>query len=133
MSAQLEDILPYLKKKQEQAELKAVDQLRHQAGVGVVMSELQAEPRWGIYANHVQAIKEQWEEKSNAARGRLNGPYFLDEKEYGQLKLDQARAEGMAKGIALALSMATTLIQRGETAMAALGEEKLDMGAQTAL
>ncbi|MEK7110856.1 MAG: hypothetical protein AAB867_03305 [Patescibacteria group bacterium] len=113
---QREDIMPYLEAKQQEEEDRKVDQLRHQAGIGVVMSELQAEPKWAIYGNHLKALQEYEERKVKNYQDRLLGGDFLTSQVYGQLKINLAKAEGMVAGFQQALNLAKELIESGERA-----------------
>lgn len=121
---QLEDIMPYLKAKEKEAKDERVEQLRHQWGVGVVMSELQADPRWAIYGNHLKALQEYEEAKVKNYQGQLLNKDFLTPKNYGQLKVALAKAEGIVAGFQQALDLAKQLIEQGEKALGSL--EKKD-------
>ena len=112
---QREDIMPYLKAKQQEEEDRKFDQLRHQAGIGVVMSELQAEPKWAIYGNHLKALQEFEERKVKSYQDKLGGD-FLTPQDYGQLKINLAKAEGTVAGFRQALNLAKELIESGERA-----------------
>lgn len=126
MGNQLEDIQPHLEKKRQEERLKTVEQIRHQVRVAAVMSELQADPRWELWGNHVEAVKAEYKRQEGGYTQALAGNEFLEPKRYGQLKLSQAEARGVVKGIEIAMNMAKVLIERGEAAIKELelGENK---------
>ena len=125
MSYQLEDYVPdWREQRVKDADLR-LDQLRHQVGVAEKMSELQADPRWAIYGNHLEAVKADFERLVKRAQEKLLDGGFLGLKIYGQLKLDLASAEGVIKGIQIALDLAKQLIARGEDAAKEAGDQQI--------
>lgn len=125
MSYQLEDYVPDWREQRVKDANLRLDQLRHQVGVAEKMSELQADPRWAIYGNHLEAVKADFERLVKRAQEKLLDGGFLGLKIYGQLKLDLASAEGVIKGIQIALDLAKQLIARGEDAAKEAGDQQI--------
>ena len=96
--------------------------LNTSVGVGVAVAELQGDSNWHIYASHVEALRQNYEQQARGYEQSLLGAEFLEPKQYGQLKIKLAESKGMAKGLALALDLAKTLIQRGEKAAKELAD-----------
>ena len=116
MAIQLEDTKEWREQKTQEAKLRNLEQMRHQAAVAEVMSELQADPRWAVYGNHLQSILENYEREVKGYEQSLLGHEFLEPKKYVQLKISLATAKGAVNGIRIALNLAKSLIERGETA-----------------
>jgi hypothetical protein len=127
MAYGLEDLTPHIKKLEKDQQLKVLDRLRLAEGVGSVMSELQADPKWAIYGNHLEELKQRYKLQQEGAERLLLDGKFMNNEEYGRAKLNQAECKGMVKGIELALSIAKELIESGEKAagvVAQIVEEK---------
>lgn len=127
MAYTLEDFGPHIKKLKEEQRVKVLDHMRQVQGVGVVMSELQADPQWAIYGNHLEALKQRYKQGQGGAERLLLDGKFMGSKEYGDTKIMQAEYRGIVRGIDLALNLAKELIERGEQAtklVADMAEEK---------
>ena|SRR3990167_2128149 len=127
MAYGLEDFGPHIKKLKEDQQVRVLDHLRLVQGVGGVMSELQADPKWKIYGDHLEQIKQRFKESQEGAERLLLDGKFMNSEEYGKTKIQQAEYRGTVKGIELALSLAKELIERGEGAakiVADIVEEK---------
>ena len=127
MAYGLEDLAPHIKKLKEDQQVKVLDHMRLVQGVGSVMSELQADPKWAIYGNHLEEIKQRYKDQQAGAERLLLDGKFMNSDQYGEAKLKQAECRGTVKGIDLALSIAKELIERGEEAakiVADIVEEK---------
>lgn len=112
----LEDTYAYREEKRQQAQLEQIDQRRRQRAVAVAMSEIQSDPRWKVYADHIEALRQDYERQTRGYEQALLGHDFLEPKRYGQLKIEQAKANGAAEAFKQALEIIKTLIDRGETA-----------------
>ena len=127
MAYGLEDLAPHIKKLEKDQQVKVLDHMRLVQGVGSVMSELQADPKWAVYGNHLEEIKRRYKDQQAGAERLLLDGKFMNNEEYGRVKLQQAECKGTVKGIEIALSIAKDLIENGEKAaniVADMVEEK---------
>lgn len=111
-----EDFSDRINKAKEEQRVAVLERMRQVQGVGGVMSELQADPRWAIYGNHLAEIKQRYKQSQEAAERLLLDGKFLNNEEYGKTKIQQAEHRGAVRGIEIALSIAKELIERGEQA-----------------
>ena len=116
MAYGLEDLTPHIKKLEKDQQVKVLDHMRQVQGVGVVMSELQADPRWAIYGNHLEFMKQRYKTSQERTERLLLDGKFLNSEEYGKTKIEQAEYRGTVRGIELALTLAKKLIEEGEQA-----------------
>lgn len=116
MAYGLEDLQPHIKKLEKDQQVKILERLRLAEGVGSIMSELQADPRWAIYGNHLEEIKQRYKDQQAGWERILLDGIFLGGEEYGKAKLNQSECRGIVKGIELALNVAKELIKNGEKA-----------------
>ena len=116
MSIQLEDITEELHGQRDQRAAGQVEQSRHQIGVGNQLSELQADPRWSIYCDHIQALVKDYDLDIERSQQTLSGNEFLTPQKYGEVRVKLANAKGKAEGLRLSISLITALITRGEKA-----------------
>ena len=116
MSYGLEDLAPHIKKLEKDQQVKVFDHMRQVQGVGVVMSELQADPRWAVYGNHLEGIKQRYKQSQDGAERLLLDGKFMNSETYGMAKIAQAEYRGVVKGIVIAMSIAKELIESGEAA-----------------
>lgn len=112
------------KRVKERIKARRDEQLKLQRQVAVVMSEVKADPRWKIYADHIQAVYENHLAVAEAAKKRLGDPLtFMSPEESGKLKLQAAYNQGKAEGYKGALDMIKDLIDRGKEPTAAAPNE----------
>ena len=109
------DYAPKLKADREKTAAKFREQYKLQHQVAVVMSEVKGDPRWKVYADHIQALFERFLAVSHTAKERLGDPLtFLSAEETGKLKLQAAYNQGKAEGYKGALDVIKDLIDRGK-------------------
>ena len=118
----LEEIRVYQARIEGEKRLARKDRLRLAASLGQAMSEVTADPRWKVYADHLEALRQRKEVLLKVARDRLNGQEFLEQKEYGQLKLDIAENFGYVSAMRDVLRVITELVEQGQAAVAELKE-----------
>ena len=117
-----EQITEHLKSKPDGQKDKLIAHWSSQQVVASVMSELQADPRWFVYGNHLETIRQEYERQAKGYEQSLLGNEFMESKRYGQLKTSLAESRGIVKGIKIALDLAKELIERGEGAKKAQTE-----------
>lgn len=115
---QLEDTFAYREARKVEYKEKAVAQRRAQIAVAMAISELTADPRWKVYGDHIEAIRQDYQRQANGYAQALLGNDFLEPRKYGQLKIEQAKAQGAAEALKQALEVAKVLIERGGEAKA---------------
>ena len=126
MAYGFEDIAPHIKKLKEDQQVKVFDHLRLVQGIGVVMSELQADPKWAIYGNLAESIKQRFKQGQEGAERALLDGKFLNSEEYGAKKIQQAENRGTVKGIQIMLDLAKELIEHGEAAAKITADMELE-------
>lgn len=103
------------RKAKEKTLAEQAEQRKLQRQVAVVMSEVKGDPRWKVYADHIQAMFERHSAIAQAAKDRLGDPLtFLPPEENGTLKLKAAYNQGKAEGFKGALDVIQNLIDRGK-------------------
>lgn len=118
MALSYEDISPDLRKVAEQNREQKIVQLRHQVRVGEGMQALTlSDPNWQIFVSHITALKAPHESHLKAVEARLLDRKFLDDKEYGQLKLEQIECKTRVDDFNLMLNLAEALVKQGQKAM----------------
>ena len=123
MAMQYEDFAPQLAKAREKHKEFEVLQHRQREQVGRVLSELQADPRWAMYGDHLAAIKERWAAQLKRAEDMLLSSSYLPPEKYAQLKMEQATAKATVDALTLALTLAKVLIEQGEESARALAKD----------
>jgi len=118
----LEDIAQDIAAKLEGREQQRRGQLRQQAAVGVAMQDLVIEPKWKVYADHIEAVRQRHEQSKASLEQQLADGKFLANEEYGQIRIDLAREKAWCEALMLSLTITKTLIDNGEFASAAIGE-----------
>lgn len=112
-------------KEDEEKKAQHAEQRKFQRQVAVVMSEVKSDPRWKVYADHVQAKYEQHLALAHAAKEKLGDPFtFFTTEENGKLKLLAAYNQGKAEGFKSALTIIEDLIDRGKEPEPLDAEEK---------
>lgn len=92
-----------------------MEQRKLQRQVAVVMSDVKGDPRWKVYADHIQAMFERHSAIAQAAKDRLGDPLtFLPPEENGNLKLKAAYNQGKAEAFEGVLNVIRDLIDRGK-------------------
>ena len=102
---------------EESEKIKAVraEQRKFQRQVSVAMSEVKGDPRWKVYADHIQMMFERHSAMAQAAKDTLGDPLtFLSPEETGKLKLRAAYNQGKAEGYSDTLKVIKDLIDRGK-------------------
>lgn len=103
------------RKAKEKTAAEQAEQRKLQRQVAVVMSDVKGDPRWKVYADHIQAMFERHSAIAQAAKDRLGDPLtFLSPEENGILKLKAAYNQGKAEGLEGALNVIRDLIDRGK-------------------
>lgn len=116
MGVTYQDVLPRLEAQARKRRKEREEQAKIAQGVGQTMAELLTDPRWAIYANHLQAVLESDRKRLNALRDKLSGLAFLNEVENGQARVDAAYAKGHGDGLEWAMRLAKELVEQGEAA-----------------
>ena len=79
------------------------------------MSEVKGDPRWKVYADHIQLLCERHLAMAQAEKDKLGDPMtFLSPEENGKLKLRAAYHQGKAEGYSDTLKVIKDLIDRGK-------------------
>ena len=117
-----EKIVEHLKNRSDGQKDKLVANFAGYVTAASVMSELQADPRWRVYGDHLETIRQDFERQAKGYEQGLLGVEFMEPKRYGQIKIFLAESRGVTKGIKIALDLAKELIERGEVAAGALAE-----------
>ncbi len=126
MGLEYRDVKPRLEAVRKQREAERRDQARIAQGVGQTMAELLADPRWKLYAEHIQAVLDTDRKRLNALRDKLSGLAFLNEVENGQARVDAAYAKGHGDALEWTVKLAKELVERGEAAKETLAMEGND-------
>lgn len=115
----LEEMSSFLLNDAENRKQARVHQLRAQQATAQKISELVADPRWEVYGRHVEAIRDLYTRKRDAASAKLLGK-VLPRDEYVEAAVDMASHAAAVRALNEALTVAKTLIEHGEKAVEAL-------------
>jgi len=120
------DYAPKLREGKAKARIKFDEQRRLQHQISVVMSGVKGDPKWKVYADHIQALYERAFAVTHSVKERLGDPLtFLPSEENVRLKLQAAYNQGKAEGYKGALDVITDLIDRGKEPEPLPPEEKI--------
>ena len=110
-----EEYIALLQVESEKAAKSASEQGRLQIAVSDALRELKiADPKWLLYAQHLEALSEVASSRADDVKRRLVGPKWLTESETGQLRLEAASEGARAEALRLAVSFIEELIQKGK-------------------
>jgi hypothetical protein len=119
MAQSLEEMQPFLREHQERANGVRKEQLQHQAHVGKVVSELLSDPKWEMYARHLQVRKEKAEQQLEGATMRVMNA--VDQVSLLNARVAHSRALESVRVYTECLTMVSDLVKTGQ-----LAAEQLD-------
>lgn len=112
---------PFLQQGDQEKRRARITQLKAQHGVGQKVSELLTDPRWELWGRHVEAVRESYQRKLDAATAKILSDSLSDE-DFRRVKLERAKWAEAVTALTTALTIAKTLIENGEKAAGELKE-----------
>jgi hypothetical protein len=113
MGRSLEEMQHWIAESQHQITTKQVAQQQARAHVATVMTELLIDPKWELYARHINTLYEQ----AKAQHEHLDA-ILLDKvlklEDYTQTKVDQQRWAATARAFKTSLDLIHKLIEDGK-------------------
>ncbi len=110
------DFIPRKRALEAEQKTKLHDQRVLQQGVGVMMTELLAEPHWQLYAEHLEALAQNAEKQCVSKRAKLTDGEFLSDQAYGQLRMEIAECAAFARAYRRALDVVKQIVETGKIA-----------------
>ena len=112
MAGTLEELAPRRREVEALMAAKVAEQVKHRRNVAIAMSEVKSDPRWKVYADHLEGLKKDREATVESLRGRLE-TRFLSSNEYGEVMVALAEAKAEARAYKTAVDLIVSLIDRG--------------------
>ena len=112
MGLTYEDIKPRLDALKEKADHERAEQRRIRQGVAKEVSELLADPRWELYRQHLEQIRDSHEAQVLSLSERLLGGTLTDDEMHKTQALYQFH-KGWSLGLKASIDLAVELVKRG--------------------
>lgn len=115
----LEDTADHRRARTEAMKVTTFDRFRQVQAQGIKMSELVADPRWEIYGRYIETERANHEASAKGIESKLLDDLNpLEPHEERKARLHLAHNRAAIEAYTLALSIAKTLIERGQAAEA---------------
>jgi hypothetical protein len=115
MAQSLEEMNAFFAQQKAGASEARKQQLGQQAQVGKVISELLADPKWEMYARHVESLREAAAMRADAAQKRVMDSCSQEMLITGRVAHAKAKAE--ADTYAICLNLVESLVKTGQLAL----------------
>jgi hypothetical protein len=122
MAKLLEEMAPFFAERRAKANEHVLNQSRARAEVGRHMAELIADPRWSVYVQHLEELRNREAEKAGRLSETLTSGIIVSHETYIQQAAELMAAKRYIEAMDTAINLVSELIKSGEIATKVIAE-----------